>query len=377
MKNSKLKALVFSDVHLYHDKTKTEHIVLGLFRALADSEKLRDVDIIFISGDLFDHSVFMPNKDTRFVINFIYHLLNICAKYEIVLRILEGTPSHDWKQSKLIIDINNNRVDPVDAKHAVNLSIEHIERFGIDVLYVPDEWGSGCADTFLEVKELLDKHNLDKVDLSIMHGCFNYQFPVNLVGKPDVHDEQSYLDITRYLIIIGHYHTPSVFERIYVPGSFDRLKHGEEEPKGHLEFTIYDTGAYDVTFVENEDAMIYKTFDCSDTPVAEVIRHIARFLNGSTEECFIRILANKEDAIYSGITDLKRTFPYVNFSISLKNKNKVKDKMVSETQDIVRPSSLSPDNIIELMHVRLKEEYPEYADMYIEMLKGVIDGDHY
>lgn len=377
MKNSKLKALVFSDVHLYHDKTKTEHIVLGLFRALADSEKLRDVDIIFISGDLFDHSVFMPNKDTRFVINFIYHLLNMCAKYDIVLRILEGTPSHDWKQSKLIIDINNNRVDPVDAKHAVNLSIEHIERFGIDVLYVPDEWGSGCADTFLEVKELLDKHNLDKVDLSIMHGCFNYQFPVNLVGKPDVHDEQSYLDITRYLIIIGHYHTPSVFERIYVPGSFDRLKHGEEEPKGHLEFTIYDTGAYDVTFVENEDAMIYKTFDCSDTPVAEVIRHIARFLNGSTEECFIRILANKEDAIYSGITDLKRTFPYVNFSISLKNKNKVKDKMVSETQDIVRPSSLSPDNIIELMHVRLKEEYPEYADMYIEMLKGVIDGDHY
>ena len=377
MKNSKLKALVFSDVHLYHDKTKTEHIVLGLFRALADSEKLRDVDIIFISGDLFDHSVFMPNKDTRFVINFIYHLLNMCAKYDIVLRILEGTPSHDWKQSKLIIDINNNRVDPVDAKHAVNLSIEHIERFGIDVLYVPDEWGSGCADTFLEVKELLDKHNLDKVDLSIMHGCFNYQFPVNLVGKPDVHDEQSYLDITRYLIIIGHYHTPSVFERIYVPGSFDRLKHGEEEPKGHLEFTIYDTGAYDVTFVENEDAMIYKTFDCSDTPVAEVIRHIARFLNGSTEECFIRILANKEDAIYSGITDLKRTFPHVNFSISLKNKNKVKDKMVSETQDIVRPSSLSPDNIIELMHVRLKEEYPEYADMYIEMLKGVIDGDHY
>lgn len=374
MKNSKLKALVFSDVHLYHDKTKTEHIVLGLFKALADSEKLRDVDIIFISGDLFDHSVFMPNKDTRFVINFIYHLLNMCAKYDIVLRILEGTPSHDWRQSKLIIDINNNRVDPVDAKHAINLSIEHIERFGIDVLYVPDEWGSGCADTFLEVKELLDKHNLDKVDLSIMHGCFNYQFPVNLVGKPDVHDEQSYLDITRYLIIIGHYHTPSVYERIYVPGSFDRLKHGEEEPKGYLEFTLYDTGAYDVTFIENEDAMIYKTFDCSDTPVSEVIRHISRYLNGSTDECFIRILANKEDAIYSGLTDLKRTFPQVTFSISLKNKNKVKDKLVSQTQDIIRPSSLSPDNIVELMHTRLKDEYPEYAELYIEMLRGVIHG---
>lgn len=373
MKNSKLKALVFSDVHLYHDRTKTSHIVRGLLKALPDTEALREIDIIFISGDLFDHEVFMPNTDTRIVINFVYHLLNLCVKYDIVLRILEGTPSHDWKQSKLITDINDNLPEPADVKHAMVLSIEHIERFGIDVLYVPDEWGTGCANTYLEVKELLDKHNLEKVDFAIMHGCFNYQFPVNLVGKPDVHDEQSYLDITRYLIIIGHYHTPSIFERIYVPGSFDRLKHGEEEAKGHLEFTVFDTGAYDVKFIENENAMIYKTMDCSDTPVSEVIRHVSRFLNGLTEECFIRILANKEDAIYSGMRELKQTFPNVNFNISLKNKNKVKEKMVSETQDIVRPSSLLADNIIDLMAARLQDKYPEYAEEYIEMLKGVIN----
>lgn len=373
MKNSKLKALVFSDVHLYHARTKTEHIVRGLLRALPDSEKMRDIDIIFISGDLFDHEVFMPHPDTRIVINFVYHLLKLCVKYDIVLRILEGTPSHDWKQSKLITDLNDNLSEPADVKHVMTLSIEHIERFGIDVLYVPDEWGTGCANTFLEVKTLLEKHNLEKVDFSIMHGCFNYQFPVNLVGKPDVHDEQSYLDITRYLIIIGHYHTPSIFERIYVPGSFDRLKHGEEEPKGHLEFTVFDTGAYDVKFVENENAMIYKGFDCSNTPVSEVVRHIGRYLNNSTEECFIKIIANKEDAIYSGMRELKQTFPFVNFTVSLKNKPK--DKMVSQTQDIVRPASLMADNIIDLMATRLKDKYPEYADEYIEMLKGVIHED--
>lgn len=372
MKNSKIKSLVFSDVHLYHDRTKTEHIVLGLLKALPDSEKLRDIDIIFISGDLFDHSVFMPNKDTFHVLKFVYHLLNMCVKYDIILRVLEGTPSHDWKQSKIIMDINSHLPKPVDARHVTNLSIEHIEPLGIDVLYVPDEWGSGCSSTFLEVKKLLEVHNLEKVDLSIMHGCFNYQFPVNLVGKPDVHDEKSYLDITRYLIIIGHYHTPSIYERIYVPGSFDRLKHGEEEPKGYLMFNIYDTGAYDVEFIENKDAMIYKTFDCSDTPVSEVIRHVSRFLNGSQDECFIRILANKEDAIYSGMRDLKQTFPNVNFIISLKTKNTTKQKMVSETQDIVRPSSLGAENIIELMADRIKDKYPEYSDVYIEMLKGVI-----
>ena len=373
MKNSKLKALVFSDVHLYHDKTKTEHIVRGLFRALPDSERMRDIDIIFISGDLFDHEVFMPHHDSTHVIRFIYHLLNLCSKYDIVLRILEGTPGHDWKQAKLVIDINNNLPNPVDVKHATTLSIEHIERFGIDVLYVPDEWGTSCSNTFLEVRELLDAHNLEKVDLAIMHGCFNYQFPVNLVGKPDVHNESSYLDITRYFIIIGHYHTHSTYERIIVPGSFDRLKHGEEEPKGYLEFTIYDTGAYDYTFIENPDAMIHKTFDCSDTEVGEVVKHIARYLNGSQEECFIRIMANKEDAIYSGMKELKAIFPFVNFTVTLKDRSKTKDKMVSETQDIVRPSSLLAENIIELMRARVESRYPEYVDEYIDLLKGEIN----
>lgn len=373
MKNSKLNAIVFSDVHLYHDKTKTEYIIENLYRAFPRTEKLRDVDIIFITGDLFDHEVFMPNPDVQHVFNFIYYLFNICSTYDIVLRVLEGTPSHDWKQAKAMTMVNENLPIPIDFKHVMTLSIEHMDRFGIDVLYVPDEWGNSCSDTFLEVQQLLDENNLEKVDLAMMHGCFNYQFPVNLVGKPDVHDEKSYLDITRYLIFIGHYHTPSIYERIHVPGSFDRLKHGEEEDKGHLEFTIYDTGAYNVDFVKNENAMVYKTLDLSDTPVSECIRHIHRLIPDETKECYIRILANKEDAIYSGLNELRLTFPNIRFSVSLKDKSKIKDKMVSETQDIVRPNTLSLDNIVDLMRVRLIENHPEHADSYLELLKEIMN----
>ena len=373
MTSSKLKSLVFSDVHLYHDKTKTEHITNNLVRALPDNGTLSDVDIIFISGDLFDHSVAMSNKNLYFVVNFIYHLLRMCVKYDIVLRVLEGTPSHDWKQSKLIIDINDNLPVPCDVKHVTVLSIEHIDKFGIDVLYVPDEWGTGCADTFNEVKVLLAERNIEKVHLSIMHGCFNYQFPVNLVGKPDVHDERSYLDITIFLIIIGHYHTPSIFERIYVPGSFDRLKHGEEEAKGHLEFTIHDTGAYDVKFIENKRSMIYKTLDFSKLDMSEVVSRLRDYLGASTDECFIRVLANKEDVVYGAMSDLKRAFPNVNFSISLKDK--AKDKMVSESKEIKRPSSLTSLNILELMQARLIDKHPGMAQDCINILRGVMDGE--
>jgi hypothetical protein len=298
----------------------------------------------------------------------------MCHKYDIVLRVLEGTPSHDWKQARLIIDINANRLHPVDVRHVTVLSIEHIERFGIDVLYVPDEWGEGCAATFKEVEDLLIKHNLEKVDLSIMHGCFNYQFPVNLVGKPDVHDEASYLGITKYLILIGHYHTPSSFERIYVPGSFDRLKHGEEEAKGYLDFTIFSDGAYEVNFIENKDAMIYKTLDVSGLELSDSLAHIDTYMSGiGRDTCHIRLLVNKEDPIYSGAKDLNRKYPHASFTISAKDKPK--DKMVSESKEIIRPNTLSSDNIVDLMMDRLKAKHPEAAEDCIEMLRSVVNNE--
>ena len=58
--------------------------------------------------------------------------------YNIILRILEGTPSHDWKQSKLFIHLNDLTKAGTDVKYIDSLSIEYIDKFGINVLY-PDE----------------------------------------------------------------------------------------------------------------------------------------------------------------------------------------------------------------------------------------------
>lgn len=369
---SKINALVFSDVHLFHDKTKTEHILFGLQKALADHERLSDVDIIFISGDLFDHSVFLPNKDISLVLKFLNHLLNMCHKYDIVLRVLEGTPSHDWKQSRMIEDLNKMRKEPVDAKHVEVLSIEHIEKFGIDVLYVPDEWGTSCADTFEEVKMLLQEKGLEQVDLSIMHGCFNYQFPVNLVGKPDVHDENSYLSITKYLVIIGHYHTHSKFERIVVPGSFDRLKHGEEEAKGYLKFSIWDDGRYEVQFVENKVAMIYKTLDFRSMEIIDIINFLKDF-NKDNKEKFVKIIAEKDDPVFKGLKELKALFPNIHFSIDTKKNEEVVP--VKQSFDIVRPTTLTAQSLEKIMQERLTQKYPDKADGCMETLRRILNNE--
>lgn len=371
LNTSDLKIMVLSDIHLFHDKTPTEHIVNNLIQTIPNNDSMNEIDLIIISGDLFDRAVFLPNGDVWHAHRFIHHLVNVCERYDIVLRVLEGTPSHDWKQSAMVTEIVKERGEKCDAKHISILSIEHIQRFGLDMLYVPDEWGSGCASTFNEVKELLIQHNLEKVDIAVMHGCFNYQFPVNLVGKPDVHDENSYLSITRYLTVIGHYHTSSQFERIYVPGSFDRLKHNEEEPKGHLLITLKPDESFKVEFIENKNAMIYKTFDCTGIAITDIIDNIADFVKDNERQQYIRIRCNKEDPIYHGIRELSNLFPFVKFSISL-NKTKLKEKQMADTKDIVKPQAITLENIEQLLRERLQQNYPEIAVNCMAILKEVI-----
>lgn len=371
---SDLNIIVLSDIHLFHDKTPTEHIVNNLFDAVPNNDTMQDVDMIIISGDLFDRAVSLPNVNVWHAHRFVNHLVSVCEKYDIVLRVLEGTPSHDWMQSRMVTSIVNARGNKCDAKHVSILSIEHIQRFNLDVLYVPDEWGSGCASTFEEVKELLIKNNLEKVDLSVMHGCFNYQFPVNLVGKPDVHDEASYLGITKYAIVIGHYHTPSVFERIYVPGSFDRLKHNEEEDKGYLFLNLKKDGSFNVTFKENKNAMLYRTFDFENKQMDYIVHFLRELLTDNQKEQFIRILCSKEDSVYKGVSDLKQLFPFVTFSISLK-KDKTVKTLVAETKDIVKPKAITLDNIETLLRERLEEKFPDKATECMNVLRSVINDD--
>lgn len=375
MTNSKLKGIVLSDVHLFHDKAKTFYIVDGLIKAFPIHERFRDVDIFFISGDLFDRTISLSSPDLYYATRFIRHLLKLCSKYDIMLRILEGTPSHDWKQSRVVVEMNESLTNKVDVKHVTNLSIEYIERFDINVLYVPDEWGSGCESTLEEVKELMYSRGLDKVDFSIMHGCFGYQFPVNLAGKPDTHDEVSYLEITKHLVFIGHYHTPSIFERIYVPGSFDRLKHNEEEDKGYLEFTIYDDDTRDVKFIKNPNATIFKTINCRGRKVDEIYRMLDKVTKNVPDDKFsyIKLIANKEDAIYKGMGELKARYRNIFFTVDSKQKKKT--EKLATTDDIVKPKTLDSITIEKLMSQRIHDKYPEMANELMTTFKDVINAE--
>ena len=109
-----------------------------------------------------------------------------------------------------------------------------------------------------KVKGSLSINGIDKVDFAIMHGSFPHQLPPHI--KVPMHDPNRYLSIVKYIVVIGHIHKPSVHERIYTPGSFDRISHGEEEPKDILDLIYLSDDTWNVEFIENVNSKNIKQY---------------------------------------------------------------------------------------------------------------------
>lgn len=371
MMNSRLKVGVMSDIHLGHDKTRTEFIVDNLYKAFPDNETTGELDLIWIAGDLFDRLLSLPHISVSSINLWAHSFLYMCKKRDIVVRVLEGTPSHDWKQPKFLIDINENTGMGVDLKHITELSIEHIERFAIDVLYVPDEWRAKNIDTWVEVQDLLRVHGLEKVDFSIMHGCFTYQIPANIVDMFETHDAENYLGITRYMVFIGHIHQHSQYKRIMAAGSFDRLRHGEEEPKGHIRAIIEPDGNFEATFIENKGAKRYDTLDYTGVPLDDVYRQLDALVPEMPKGSHVRLQADTQDSVFSAGSDIKARYEDINISFKSNQRKQKIEPIV--TREVIKSVNLSPSTIITMMGEKLAKNHAHVAEQAHSALKEIIN----
>lgn len=279
-----------SDQHTGHPNTPTRRVLTALSNAYSD-DVLKDIDLAVLSGDFFDHDLSMSAQAANDIYFWILNFLTRAEKFNVIVRVLEGTPSHDYGQPKWFTDIAFSHRIPVNIRYVNTLEIEHIDELGLDILYIPDEWRNRCEETKIEVAELLNVKGLERVDLSVMHGCFPHQFPKFLHSRIDSHDPEFYSRITKHCVIIGHVHTYGQYKNILTPGSIERLSHGQEEPKGHLYLTLNRKNPKkDVyEFVENKQAMSYVTFkltnECMNTHHLRMTSLLQRLEPGS----FIRL----------------------------------------------------------------------------------------
>lgn len=359
-----ISILELSDVHLGHRRTDVEHIFANIRRLIPDNEYTASLDMIIIAGDLFDRDLTLHFCEMPAIVSVCSYILHMCIKHDIVLRVLEGTPSHDWKQSKLLVSLNETLGNPCDLVYHEILAIEYISKFDMNVLYVPDEWRPTNLETQHEVEVLLSEHKLEQVDYSIMHGCFPHQLPSHLHDKLEMHDPEYYLSITKYYIFIGHIHQYSQYERILSAGSTDRLCHGEEEPKGCLRVDMSPSGNHSITFIENVHAKLYIDINCGEDSLEDSLEKIRTKVENLKENSYVRIIANASNEILASEKTLKREYPEYHWTFKLIKEESTIPIVDIKTEEIAKVS-LNKDSILSLMTSRfnslgLDESYTAY-----------------
>jgi hypothetical protein len=315
--------------------------------------------MLVLVGDVFDHLLTFESDEASLIDLWIARLLRLCLKFDVMVRVLEGTPSHDRKQS-VRFRTNQEKLEKsglglVKMKYVEELSIEYIEEFGIHVLYVPDEWGLTTLDTFDQVQKLLEEHQLEQVDFAFMHGMFEYQCGYNAPNMEKMtHNSFAYHAIVKHLIFIGHVHTFSRNDRIIAQGSFDRLAHGEEEAKGFVRAVVNPTGDYQIEFIENETATRFVTVACTHDDAADNLIEIDRRVRDLPVESFVRVKALKNNPILSNMTVIRERWPQFHWSnLSEDTEQKKPSDVILDHKSVYIPLQINRQNIEEIVGKRL------------------------
>jgi len=348
-------------VHLAHPKTITGHILDVLRHYFPDCHKTAELDIIFIPGDFFDRRLELPEDQVYEIRRYIRDLLELCKKHDILLRVLEGTPSHDWRQSKLFTHLNEVFGIGADVKYVDVLSIEYIEKLDLQILYIPDEWRATTRETWQDVEAKLGEHQLTKVDIVIMHGAFPHQMPEHLHNRLQLHDPDAFMAICNYVVIVGHIHFFSQFKRILSSGSLDRLAHGEEAPKGHLRVRIDRLlGQHVIEFVENTLAKVYKTYDCTGLDEHQVNDLLESALTRLPADSHVRIKCKRGDVVVSMLPHYIARYRTIDWSIKEAGKQIESDTVQTITDISTRGKGIqiNATNISQLLIERIELKHP-------------------
>lgn len=342
-----------SDIHCGHKKTTTEWVIKTLRREFPDTVSTHALDLILFGGDFFDQLLHLNQYDVPMILEWAGLFFQMAEQHQIEVYFLEGTPSHDWRQQRLlevlkVLGHGRNHVHFVDE-----LSIVHNARLGIDILFVPDEWRPEPDDTWMEVRQLLLEKGLEKVDFTVLHGAFDFQLPAHVTVPK--HTAERYQNITRHRVFGAHIHTPSVHGNIRVNGSLERLAHNEEEDKGHWRVRFKDGEVDHEKFVVNKHAKIYRTIDCTKTELDEALTLVRKEVQAMPDDSHVRIRANKGEPVLASLDVLRKQFPQIHWSTKAIEVEEIQQNLLVDLRATYSQVQITPENIQELLLNRLEQ----------------------
>lgn len=368
---SDLNVVFGSDFHIGNSKVPASEIHLNLKSVFYP--ELEKANIVFLGGDFFDRLLKLDEPASLESITIVQELIDYAQKYNLKIRVLRGTFSHDRQQNAIFNSILTKSKKDVDLVCVDTISLELIKDLNLRILYLPDNLPYKTKEEVMEViNGLLKTYGWDYLDLIIGHGYFEHVFPVNVPHPPIMFEYDDFKDIVKGYILMGHVHTTSVYKNIIYNGSFERLAHNEEEAKGfYIVNRVNDIWGY--KFIENVDTPLFYTIELKDTDIEILQEQIDTFVREKfpTPYGYLR-LAHSDSEIKQRLLQLTHDrYPSLVVTAKSTRENNQHRQVIKQFQTCTYISP-TKDNLAELTLEYLKQINPN-TELTEEIIKTVLE----
>lgn len=361
-----MRLVNISDIHIgKKDDMRLKEELEIFFDYLKDTE---NIDMITISGDLFDRVLTANEYGTTLALEFIQRLIDLYVP-EIDIRIIKGTRSHDFNQLDILKVFREKA-----GSHFKIIEKNEVEVFnGYKILYLPEEYPTDYDDFYKENLLGVD----DKAyDFIIGHGMIDFiaftgyeDDSENRVHGTPTHKADDLIRVTKGPIIFGHIHEKQEYkDKIYYTGSYSRYSFDTPSEKGFMVFDIDDDdpSKFKMTFIENTKAPTYAVLDIDKLNLEGVDDHVKYIKELSDKYDFVKIKTGNKANL-----DIARALTEKDSSIKVQSVNKEKETIkVDPKYEYILKKELPLNETIRKF---MSEEYDK--DIDLDFISKVISED--
>ncbi len=365
----KVKGICLQDLHFGHKETARMYGELEIVKNyIVDN----DLQFIHINGDYFHKKLSLNDQMSVMAIRFFADLVSLAEEKSIAIRVVQGTLSHDLNQMSVFDSYLNN--PKLDMKIIRNVTKEYIERYNLNVLYIPEEYVE-------DNDSLYEEYRNDKYDMIHGHGTWDFVAFKNQIEESNnrtkltapifMYDEWKDA-IGDGFVIFGHIHGRNTYKKkIFYSGSFTRWGFGESSDRG---FSVYEidteTKEYVVSYINNDVAPKYNTYNISemfseDTAVEDICQQMLWLQESEPNVRFdLSSLGSDKIELIKEVFNKKSTVKLENKDIKIERSHGNEDAIYEKYAYIFK-KELPRDETIQKF---IKEEYGK--DITLESIRS-------
>ena len=306
MSTPPLRITVTADLHFGNPRidhvAMYDHLVHTLYPVIATSH------LFVCAGDTFDSLLSIATVPTMYAFRFFEDLIELSNTHGTQIRILHGTFSHDRKQilafDSLLQGLKKHKDPTITDRIRIVTAMEteeittwrcDTEQFTrpLRVAYLPDslpyKQGEEAVRALTAITEVV---GWDTVDFLVGHGTFDFMMPKDVPLPPCTYTVDMFSSLVEGPIVMGHIHNHGSKKNVVYAGSFERMAHNEEGPKGFLVLTGDADGTWKTTFKQNKEATRFISIHPEGTEMDDIIKsyHQQVTLRFPTGEGYVRVL---------------------------------------------------------------------------------------